>query len=296
MFRTLVFAVAIAAIWAQDLNELKSTDPKLNVTGGNGEYMKFVKGDLERDPKNYRLYLKDQQHYLSTWHDIPLFFDEQNKVVNMVVEIKRGEGLDTQMDVSQPMSPLIAKMDKNGNMDQVHIDYIHNIGYLPQTFLSSEVKDTLSGLMGTNRPLEVVEISDRDQQIGDVVPVKILGVLGVMNDMNEIDYKLIALDINSAFAPQIKTLNDVEKIFPDLLMATRGFFRYFRYPDKLNNIAFDGQYKDDSTAWQLINEKHQQWMNLIKMQTPPEGLNIESHQEGAAHPANDMEWEQIVKS
>jgi len=213
----------------------------------------------------------------------------------MVVEIPRGEGMKIEARLDKPMSPIEAVLDQNDESVDEHVDYIHHFGLLPQTFADSAVLDSLSGLTDNDRPLAVVEISDSMHDIGDVVPVKVLGVLGVIEDGKTIEYKVIAIDTNSQFASDINNLEDVEKHFPDLLSATRGFFRYYRYPEKLYDIAFKGEFKDTKAAMELITEKHEQWNELIKNDNPPKDLNIENHQKDAAQPADDEEWRSIAE-
>jgi len=277
-------------------DEDKPDNQKDLTTGGNDEYTKYVKGDLKHDPKTFRTYLKDDKSYLSYWHDAPLFFDENEKTINMIVEIPRGQGMKIESRLDEPMNPLEVVLDEHDEPIDEHVDYIHHFGLIPQTFADSAILDTLSGLTDNDRPLAVVEISDSMHDVGDVVPVKVLGALGVIDDGKLIEYKIIAIDIHSQFAQDINTLEDVEKHFPDLLSATRGFFRYYRYPEKLYDIAFSGEYKDAKVAMDVITEKHDQWYSLIKNDNPPAGLNIETHEPEAARPADDEQWKSIAEA
>jgi inorganic pyrophosphatase len=294
--RIFVLGLAIAFAFAQP-QTTSTTPPTPTPTGGNHEYMKLMKGDLFEDPTNFRVYLQDAKtgNYLSCWHDIPMFFDQPNNILNMVVEIKRGEGMFSEINTLEKMNPIMVRKDQNGQPIQENIDYIHHMGSIPQTWTSANVTDQ-NGFVGDNTVLDCIEISDNMHEIGDVVPVKVLGVLGVMLDQQTIDYKIIAIDINAQFAGQVNTLSDVVNLFPDLLEATRGFFRYFKYPETLQQIAFNGEYKDIPTAMGIIQEKNNLWQQLIQNPSPPMGLITQCHQPNAAFPADDADWKSTAES
>lgn len=41
--------------------------------------------------REFRLYLSLADKLVSAWHDIPLFHDEKNHIMNMIVEVPRWE-------------------------------------------------------------------------------------------------------------------------------------------------------------------------------------------------------------
>jgi inorganic pyrophosphatase len=265
------------------------------VTGGNLEYTKLIKGSIERDPLSWRTYIRNNQTYLSYWHDIPLFFDQTNNILNMVVEVKRGEGWKIETNLFDPMNPLMVSLGEDELPKMQFVDYVHNYGYIPQTFAPSSVQDSRTKLNGDNTPLDIVEISVLEHEAGDVVPVKLLGVLAVIDENEVIDYKLIGIDIHADFAAQLNSLDDVERFFPDVLSATRGFFRYYQYPTQ-HDIAFDGQYQNATMAMDIVNEQHNHWLDLIKETTPEDGLYTECLQPEAAHQADSAKWKDIAES
>jgi len=212
----------------------------------------------------------------------------------MIVEIPRGEAIKTLLNISEEMSPITVSMLPNSNQPALeNVDYIHDFGKLPQTYSSASVEDQLAKLVGNGQPLDVVEISDRTHQIGDIVPVKILGVLGVASN-NAVDYKLIAFDIRSAAADQINSLADIETHYPDLLAATRGYFRFYQFPQQVNDMLFNGEYQDASVAENLINEKHNEWQQLLESDNPPAGVSTVSLQPFAHFQADQSKWQMIL--
>lgn len=294
MLRTVFIALAVSAVvFAQ--TTIQPEEPTDLLTGSNQQFRKIVKGNLEDQIGQFRTYIERAEDSvpLSYWHDIPLFHDEAQEHYNMVVEIPRGQALKTLMNLSEPLNPIMALVDETGRPVEENVDYIHNYGKIPQTWVSAE-EDAEAKLPGSMKPLDVVEISDKTHEIGDVVPVKMLGLLAV-EDSDKVDYKLIALDISSTFAEQIQTLEDVETHFPDLLAATRGYFRFYKFPEQVNDILFNGEYQDAAKAKDLIKQKHEAWKQLITSQEVPEGINTENHQEGAAFPADDARLKELIE-
>jgi inorganic pyrophosphatase len=288
--------VAVSAAFAQLSSTREPAQQDEFLTGGAEEYRKVIKGDLRQDPTEFMTYIEEaaDKKPLSYWNDIPLYFDEAERVYNMIVEIPRGEAIKTLLNISEERTPITVSMLPNSHQPALeNVDYIHDFGKLPQTYSSASVEDQLAKLKGNGYPLDVVEISDRTHQIGDIVPVKILGVLGVASN-NVVDYKLIAFDIRSAAADQIKSLADIETHYPDLLAATRGYFRFYQFPQQVNDMLFNGEYQDASVAENLINEKHNEWQQLLESDSPPAEVNTVSQQSFAHFQPDQSKWQQIL--
>lgn len=77
---------------------------------------------------------------ISPMHDIPLYADEANKILNMVVEIPRWTNAKMEINLKETLNPI--KQDvKKGKLRYVancfpHHGYIWNYGALPQVILS----------------------------------------------------------------------------------------------------------------------------------------------------------------
>jgi inorganic pyrophosphatase len=296
MLRVIFFAVAVSAAFAQLSSTREPAQRDEFLTGGAEEYRKVIKGDLRQDPAEFLTYIEEaaEKKPLSYWNDIPLYFDEAERVYNMIVEIPRGEAIKTLLNISEELSPITVSMLPNSNQPALeNVDYIHDFGKLPQTYSSASVEDKLAKLNGNGYPLDVVEISDRTHQIGDIVPVKILGVLGVASN-NIVDYKLIAFDIRSAAADQINSLADIESHYPDLLAATRGYFRFYQFPQQVNDMLFNGEYQDASVAENLIKEKHNEWKQLLENANPPAEVNTVSRQSFAKFQPDQSKWQMTL--
>ncbi len=61
--------------------------------------------------------------------------------------------------------------------------------------------------------MDVVEIGERQAEIGEVLKVKPLGVLAMI-DEGELDWKVVAISITDPKAHLVNDVHDVEKHFP----------------------------------------------------------------------------------
>ncbi|XP_050343957.1 inorganic pyrophosphatase [Nymphalis io] len=217
---------------------------------------------------DYRVYFKDESGPISPLHDIPLWADRAKRIANMVVEVPRWSNAKMEISLSEPLNPI--KQDvKKGALRFVcnvfpHHGYIWNYGALPQTWENPQHVDAGTQARGDNDPIDVIEIGERVAARGDVVPVKILGTLALI-DEGETDWKLIAIDTRDPAADRLNDVADVEALFPGLLRATVEWFRLYKVPDgkPINQFAYDGEAKDSAFAHKVVDEVHQFWKNLV---------------------------------
>lgn len=93
--------------------------------------------------------------------------------------------------------------------------YLYHQLYL--TVLQYNMKHLISYisimLFFCHSPVDVVEIGDARADIGDVLKVKPLGALAMI-DEGELDWKIVAISLDDPRAPLVNDVNDVEKHFP----------------------------------------------------------------------------------
>jgi len=230
------------------------------------------------DP-SFLIYYKNEAGIISPFHDIPLFANEANKVFHMVVEVPRWTNAKMEIATKDPMNPIKQDM-KKGKLRFVsnvfpHHGYIWNYGALPQTWENPNHIDESTGEKGDNDPIDVCEIGSRVARPGEIIQVKALGVLAML-DEGETDWKVIAVDVNDPLAPQLNDINDVEKLMPGFLKATLEWFKYYKVPDGKpeNNFAFDGEFKNREFAHQIILGTHVEWRDLVSGKAEPGSLDI----------------------
>ncbi|XP_072939499.1 inorganic pyrophosphatase isoform X2 [Epargyreus clarus] len=217
---------------------------------------------------DYRVYFKDEHGPISPLHDIPLWADRGRRVAHMVVEVPRWTNAKMEISLGEPLNPI--KQDvKKGALRYVcnvfpHHGYIWNYGALPQTWEDPRHVDPGTRARGDNDPIDVIEIGERVAARGDVLRVKILGTLALV-DEGETDWKLIAVDERDPAADRLNDVADVEALFPGLLRATVEWFRLYKVPDgkPVNEFAFDGEAKDAAFAHKVVDEVHEFWQKLV---------------------------------
>lgn len=261
------------------------------MSGDSAQYTVEERGSI--NTLDYRIFFKGPQGYISPWHDIPLFADEANKVYNMIVEIPRWSNAKMEIATKDPLNP-IKQDEKKGLPRFVHNifpfkGYIWNYGALPQTWEDPNhiVPDT--GAKGDNDPIDVIEIGSLVRKRGEVVPVKLIGTLALL-DEGETDWKLVTIAIDDPLATKINNTADVETHFPGLLKATYDWFKHYKIPagKPANAFGFDGEYKEAEFAHKIIAETHSYWKALLKETSPQ--LNTQSLQPDAVHQATQDSW------
>lgn len=219
---------------------------------------------------DYRVYFVDKNGlHVSPFHDIPLHVDKSKNVFNMVVEVPRWTNAKMEISKEDKLNPI--KQDiKKGKLRFVHNcfpynGYIWNYGALPQTWEDPNVVDKGTLQKGDNDPIDVCEIGSRIKKRGEVIQVKVLGVLGLI-DEGETDWKLIAIDVKDPLASKMNDIGDIDRTMPGLLNATHEWFKIYKVPTGKpeNKFAFDGKFKDQKFALEVVEQANHHWLQLIK--------------------------------
>ncbi|XP_072479166.1 inorganic pyrophosphatase 2, mitochondrial isoform X3 [Notamacropus eugenii] len=246
----------------------------------------------------YRLYFKNVDgHYISPFHDIPLKPESKEAVFNMVVEVPRWTNAKMEIATKEPLNPI--KQDiKKGKLRYVanifpHKGYIWNYGALPQTWEDPLHKDSTTNCCGDNDPIDVCEIGSKVRARGEIIQVKILGILGLI-DENETDWKLIAISVDDPEASKfhrggsslaaggsnqkelcVEDISDVRKHKPAYLEATLDWFRLYKVPQGKpeNKFAFNGEFKDKDFALEVIESTHKYWKALLHKKSDGGDIN-----------------------
>ncbi|KAF0884137.1 IPYR2 pyrophosphatase, partial [Crocuta crocuta] len=168
----------------------------------------------------------------------------------------------------EPLNPI--KQDvKDGKPRYVanifpHKGYIWNYGALPQTWEDPHRKDKSTDCCGDNDPIDVCEIGSKVLSRGEVIRVKILGILALI-DQGETDWKIIAINVNDPEATKFHDIDDVKKYKPGYLEATLNWLRFYKVPEGKpeNQFAFNGEFKNKAFALEVIKSTHECWKALL---------------------------------
>jgi len=228
----------------------------------------------------HRVFIEQDGAVVSPFHDIPLFADQSNNVLNMIVEIPRWTNAKMEITKDESFNPI--KQDtKRGKLRYVrncfpHHGYIWNYGAFPQTWEDPSHTHTETKAKGDCDPLDVCEIGEQIGQVGQIKQVKVLGIMALL-DEGETDWKVIVVDVNDPLASRLNDIEDVERHLPGLIRATNEWFRIYKIPDGKpeNNFAFAGEARNKRYATEIIHECHEAWRRLVNGESPAKTANYE---------------------
>ncbi|CAI0399667.1 unnamed protein product [Linum tenue] len=148
---------------------------------------------------------------VSPWHDVPLQLGDG--VYNFIVEIPKESSAKMEVATDEPFTPI--KQDtKKGKLRYYPYNINWNYGLLPQTWEDpSFANNEVDGAFGDNDPVDVVEIGERRGEIGEILKIKPLGALAMI-DEGELDWKIVAISLDDPKAALVNDVDDVEKHFP----------------------------------------------------------------------------------
>jgi inorganic pyrophosphatase len=222
---------------------------------------KQVEGFTLRNEEDYRVFLSKDGKHVSPWHDVALYVDKARRVVNFVNEIPKGAVEKMEVATKEALNPI--KQDvKKGKLRLYPFASLVNYGCLPQTWEDPTHKDASTGMLGDNDPLDVVEVGSRVRACGDVYPVKVLGVLGMV-DEGEMDWKVIAIATDDPLADKVSSVAELEKHQPGKVSNIVKWFKYYKVPDgkPVNVFAFNEEAKDAAFAMNVVELTHKAWAN-----------------------------------
>jgi len=144
-------------------------------------------------------------------------------------------------------------------------DIYFNYGCFPRTWEDPDFVHPDVQVGGDNDPLDVCEIGLRQINTGKVRPVKVLGVL-CMVDEGEADWKIVAIDREDPWAELLHDIDDVQKLLPGTLDTLREWFRTYKIPDGKppNTFALGERFMDRAYALSVVHETHRAWARLVR--------------------------------
>jgi inorganic pyrophosphatase len=219
---------------------------------------------------------------VSLWHDISLTYidpasnEKDLECLNFVCEIPKFTRKKYEIATDEIGNP-IKQDEKKGKLREFKKgDIFFNYGCLPQTWEDpTHIHPDAEGCRGDNDPVDVCEIGARIIQPGSVRPVKVLGIL-CMIDEGEADWKVVTIDMEDKWAPFLNDIDDVEEQMPGMLDAIREWFRTYKIPDGKppNVFGLDEKFMDKKYAGEIIEECHMAWQELVSGEKE---RNVEGH-------------------
>ena len=200
---------------------------------------------------------------VSLWHDIPLAA-EASESFNFICEIPKCTRKKFEVATKELITPIKQDTKKGVLREFKKGDIFFNYGCFPRTWENPRKRDEGTGYPGDNDPLDVCEIGLRHIKTGEIRPVKVLGILAMIDD-DETDWKVVVIDNDDRWAPELNDIDDIERLLPGTLDSIREWFRTYKIPDGKapNKFAFDEKFLPASFAHKIIHETHQEWLNLV---------------------------------
>jgi len=206
---------------------------------------------------NDRIYLLKNGLVKSYINDINYF---ENKYYKMVCEIPKNTT--AKMEITyEDNNPI--KQDIFNNKPRFFKKGIPwNYGAIPQTLESKNHIYDETGLNGDGDPLDVIDISNIKLNVGDVITIKVLGILPLI-DEGETDWKIIGININDLRSYKLKDFNDLSKKEIDDIYD--WFINYKLHSKNIkNSVGMNGQIEDLKLAIKIINDCNLHWRNNFK--------------------------------
>lgn len=229
--------------------------------------------------KDFRVYIQENGKIISPFHDISIRPGMEEGIINVFNEIPRFENAKFEMNKKEKLNPIMQDVKKGQVRFVSNIfplkGYPWNYGAIPQTWENPEVKDELTGEFGDNDPIDVIEIGKKHKKIGEVYKAKILGGLALIDD-GECDWKIVVIDTEDENADVLNDINDVDKVYPNLLCSTLAWFRDYKIPNGSppNRFGFNGEYINRECAIKVVKDAHEHWKHLMETDI---GKDISKH-------------------
>eukprot|EP00744_Colponema_vietnamica_P003568 GILI01005450.1.p1 GENE.GILI01005450.1~~GILI01005450.1.p1 ORF type:complete len:408 (-),score=99.90 GILI01005450.1:101-1324(-) len=211
---------------------------------------------------------------ISPWHDIPMEVRDLVRTIgatepsnrfNFICEIPKWTRAKFEIATGEQYNPIKQDMKNGVPRFYKHGDMMWNYGAFPQTWESTEVVFE-GGVTGDKDPIDCIEIGMTQLATGSVTPVKVIGVLGMIDD-GQMDWKIIAVAAGDPIEKFINDIEDVPKYLPGCLIALREWLRVYKICQGgvENKFVFNGEYQNKAFALKLLHESHLMWGNLRKV-------------------------------
>lgn len=192
--------------------------------------MKLTAKAKQTDEGKFIYLYNEKGEPISWWDDVPKkspgYADDE---FNMVMEISQNTRAKMEISRDLKSNPIIQdEEDCRTHPGKIVpreycIDPIFNYGAIPQTWENPNKKAEEGEFYGDKDPIDVVEISGTPMLRYEVYKVRVIGVLKCI-DSNEVDWKVIAIDVNSELNKKVKNWDDWLRECPGQMEKIKEWF------------------------------------------------------------------------
>ncbi|RNE99214.1 putative inorganic pyrophosphatase [Trypanosoma rangeli] len=201
----------------------------------------------------------------SAWHDLILHPAADTSIVTFVCEIPKGTRAKIELNLTELYNPLAHDVAKKKEGQPLRFytygDIPFNYGFAPQTWENPLVVDAVTKCTGDGDPIDVVEVSKSPLSTGSIRAVRVLGVLGLI-DEGETDWKIIAETLRSDGGDMYGSLQKLPQELKDTIFR---WMRDYKTTDgkKLNEFVFNGEMRGVEEALDIIRVCSNQYGTLL---------------------------------
>jgi inorganic pyrophosphatase len=201
---------------------------------------------------------------VSPWHDINLH--RGSKTYHAVIEVSRHSIAKYEIATKEQFNPIKQDTRTNKTTGERELRYyaqfpLFNYGCLPQTWENSLEVDSIYPYKGDGDPLDIVEIGTAPLSAGNLVDVKVLGAMCLI-DQGEADWKVICVNTYDPLSKKLNSPTDIEKVFPGKLKAIQTWFEEIKTYDGKPRNRFEGDIVGPEQAHSVIEAGHANWRSL----------------------------------
>jgi inorganic pyrophosphatase len=209
------------------------------------------------DTTDFRMFFNKP---VSPWHDIPL--QAGPNLFHYVNEIPKGTRAKMEICTTEASTPIRQDVKKGKLRFFGYGDIPFNYGAFPQTWEDPSTPHPLTGAVGDNDPIDVVEIGT-PIGVGEVAIVKVLGCLALI-DEGETDWKVIAVRKGHPLFDQLNDIQELQQLLPKCVDEIRSWFHMYKTADGKppNTFAFDGKAMNRDFTLKVVQEANQSWKEL----------------------------------
>mmetsp|Transcript_89253 Transcript_89253/g.178383 ORF Transcript_89253/g.178383 Transcript_89253/m.178383 type:complete len:274 (-) Transcript_89253:310-1131(-) len=200
---------------------------------------------------------------ISPWHDVPYVASTEpdgSRLLHFVCEIPVGTTAKYEIHKSVPFNPVIQDVKKGKPRFYAYGPSLVNYGAIAQTWEDPAFITKETGFGGDNDPVDVLQINAKPCFVGEIMPVRVLGVLALVDD-DETDWKLIVVDPRD---PAVAAYRDIKDVPEAKVSAMREWFRLYKTAEGKgpNKFGLDEQAMDAAFAMRVADETHELWRTM----------------------------------
>lgn len=228
----------------------------------------------QKDTKSYRVFFEDRDNHgavVSSWHDLPLrpaaVAGDDPRVFTYVNEIPSGTRAKMELLKEEAHNPIAQDVFPKREGQPLRYfsygDMPFNYGFLPRTWENPDLVDASTKCVGDGDPIDVVQLSPRAVATGLYMPVRVLGVLALI-DQGETDWKIIAEIVEPG--KEREGYGIMDRVPQEVRDTITSWFRNYKTTEgkPQNDFAFGGAFRGADEALAVIAECAESYNGLIK--------------------------------